>query len=278
VVVSTPWLAERIEEPGLVLLHVGRLATYEKGHIPGARIISVRKLIVVSPDSLRDEMPPLDDLAPMIGELGVTNESWIVIYFDDARLLSSAARVFVTLEYLGLGGQVGLLDGGLPKWEAEKRPLSTDVLPATDPEFVPELREDLLVSAGWLAANLRDPEITLLDARPQEEYEGRSMFSHDPRQGHIPGAVNMPFFSVMAEEPDYLMKSVSELEKMFQDAGAKSGSLIVTYCGTGIWSAPIYLAARHLGYETRFYDGSFQEWSRDERYPVTKPVDPKSLK
>jgi thiosulfate/3-mercaptopyruvate sulfurtransferase len=276
--ISTEWLAEHAEDPGLIVLHVGRKETYDKGHIPGAQIISVRKLIVVSPDGIRDEMPPLEDLTSAFTALGVSNDSRVVVYFDDAMLLSSAARVFVTLEYLGMGGRVALLDGGLPKWKAEERPLSKETPPAVTSDFEPDLRGDLIVSAEWVSENLDEPEVVILDARPEEQYGGQGAFSEDPRPGHISGAVNMPFFTVLAEEPDYLMKSETELRDMFQDAGAKDGSLIVTYCGTGIWSAPIYLTARYLGYEARFYDGSFQEWSRNDQYPVTRPVEPKAVR
>jgi thiosulfate/3-mercaptopyruvate sulfurtransferase len=276
--VSTEWLARNLQDPSLVLLQVGMKEGYEKGHIPGARLASVRKMLTFGPDSLRDEMPPVADLASALAALGIANDSRVVICFDEPRLVSLAARVFLTLEYVGMQGRVAVLDGGLPKWTAEKRPLSTEVPSVTPARFEPVARGDVIVSGDWVASNLRSPGVALVDARPPDSYDGRMKFDHGPRSGHIPGALNIPVPAVMADKSDHVMKNVKQMEKAFRDAGVRDGATVVAYCGTGIWAATVYLAARELGYATRFYDAGFQEWSRDMRYPVIAPVEPGAVR
>jgi thiosulfate/3-mercaptopyruvate sulfurtransferase len=276
--VSTEWLARNLQDPSLVLLHVGMKEGYEKGHIPGARLASMRKMIAFGPDSLRDEMPPVSELTSALGALGIANDSRVVICFDDARFVTVAARAFVTFEYLGMQGRVAVLDGGLPKWTAEKRALSREAASTTPSRFEPVMRGDVIVNGDWVAANLRNAGVTLVDVRPPASYDGREKFDHGPRSGHIPGAINIPVSAVMADKPDYVMKSVKQLEQVFREAGVRDGSTVVAYCGTGLWASTVYLVSRHLGHATRLYDASFQEWSKNERYPVVAPVDPGAVR
>jgi thiosulfate/3-mercaptopyruvate sulfurtransferase len=128
---------------------------------------------------------------------------------------------------------------------------------------------DVLVDSEWLVARLEEPRIAVVDGRPAEGYSG--LAGHWDRLGHIPGAKNIPFFTLLAEEPPYLLKSREELSDMFREAGAMPGDTVVVYCGTGLWASLPYLAARYLDHEVRLYDGSFQEWSATEKLPVVTP-------
>ncbi len=110
-----------------------------------------------------------------------------------------------------------------------------------------------------------------MDGRPAEGYSG--LAGHWARLGHIPGAGNIPFFTLLAEEPPYLLKSREELADMFRAAGVQPGDTVVVYCGTGLWASLPYLAARYLDYDVRLYDGSFQEWSATEDLPVVSEAD-----
>ncbi len=269
--VSTVWLSEHLADADLLLLHVGRQDAYTREHIPGARLIAVRELLTVTEEGLRDEMPPVEKLKNELEARGATDTSHFVICYADAMAIPWAARVYLTLDYLGLGNRTSFLDGGLARWKEEKRPLSDDTPKTVRGEIMVSPREDLFVSARWLNERLRDPALVLIDARPEEQYSGKSE-SHGPRNGHIPGSFNLPFFTLQKEDPDYEFKDEKELAGMLADAGVKAGSTLVVYCGTGIWASPVYLVARHLGYDVRFYDGGFQEWSADESLPVTEPV------
>lgn len=265
-VVSTTWLAEHLEDPDLITLHIGPPGSYEKSHIPGARKASLRRLIRVNEAGIRDEMPSTEDLAGALAELGIDKSSRIVVYFAEEGAAWAVARYLLTLEYAGMSGQVAYLDGGLPKWVDEERAISTDVPSIEATDFAVATAPNVLVDAKWLLARLDAPKIAVVDGRPVAGYSG--LEGHWDRLGHIPGAGNIPFSSLLAEEPPYLLKSRKELSDMFREAGAMPGDTVVVYCGTGLWASLPYLAARYLDYEVRLYDGSFQEWSSTESLPV----------
>lgn len=265
-VVSTAWLREHLEDPDLITLHIGPPGSYEEGHIPSARSASLRRVIRVNEDGIRDEMLPAEDIAEALAELGIGNSSRIVIYFANESAAWAVARYLLTLEYIGMTGRVAYLDGGLPKWVAENNPVSKD-LPAFEvADLAVETVSDVLVDTEWLRERLEEPGMVIIDGRPADGYAG--LAGHWDRLGHIPGAKNIPFFTLLAEEPPYVLKSREELLDMFRAAGAKAGDIVVVYCGTGLWASLPYLAARYLDYEARLYDGSFQEWSANENLPV----------
>lgn len=271
-VVSTVWLAEHLEDPGLITLHIGPPESYEKEHIPGARKASLRQLIRVNEAGIRDEMPSAVDLSKALAELGIGESSRIVVYFSEEGSAWAAARYLLTLEYVGMSGRVAYLDGGLPKWVAEKRPVSTDVPSVENTDLTVATVPGVLVDTKWLMARLESPTVAIVDGRPPEGYSG--LAGHWTRLGHIPGASNIPFYTVLAEEPPYLLKSRETLVDMFSKAGAAPGDTVVVYCGTGLWASLPYLVARYLGYEARLYDGSFQEWSGVENLPVATAGSP----
>ncbi len=128
---------------------------------------------------------------------------------------------------------------------------------------------DVLVDTEWLSARFEEPEVAVVDGRPAEGFSG--MVGHWKRLGHIPGAGNIPFFTLLADDPPYVLKSREELSEMFRQAGGEPDDTVVVYCGTGLWASLLYLGARYLDYDVRLYDGSFQEWSTAEKLPVVAP-------
>jgi thiosulfate/3-mercaptopyruvate sulfurtransferase len=265
-VVSTDWLAEHLTDPDLITLHMGPPGSYDERHIPGARSASLRRMIRVNEAGIRDEMLPAEDIAEALSELGIGNSSRIVVYFSEEGIAWGVARYLLTLEYVGMTGRVAYLDGGLPKWVDEERPVTTESQSVVSGEFTATTAPNVLVDTDWLSARLDEPGIAVVDGRPEEGYSG--LAGHWDRLGHIPGAVNIPFFTLMAEDPPYLLKSREELSQMFREAGAEPGDTLVVYCGTGLWGSLPYLAARYLDYEVRLYDGSYQEWSATESLPI----------
>ncbi len=270
-VVSTAWLAEHLADPDLITLHIGMPGSYGEGHIPGARSASMRRLIRVNEAGIRDEMLSAEDIAEALAALGIGSRSRIVIYFADENGAWAVARYLLTLEHAGLSGRVAYLDGGLPKWVDEERPVSADAPSVETADLAVTIAPDVLVDTEWLRDRLDESGIAVVDGRPAEGYSGLS--GHWDRLGHIPGAGNIPFFTLLAEEPPYLLKSREELADMFRAAGVQPGDTVVVYCGTGLWASLPYLAARYLDYDVRLYDGSFQEWSATEDLPVVSEAD-----
>jgi len=264
IAVQPGWLAEHLQDPGLVVLQVSSLRDdYTREHIPGARFLWPSWLTVSTPD-LGLEMPPVDSLTTVLRRLGISNDSRIVIYHVLGDV-AGTARVFVTLDYLGLGERTQILDGGLAAWKAAGHPV-TKVEPRFAPgAFTPAVRPDAVIHLDRMRARYNAPGVQVLDARSPQDYNAVAGLGV-LRGGHIPGAINLPTTALFDSLDRY--QPLDSLATRFQRAGVKPGGEIITYCGVGRTACPAYVAARMLGYDVRLYDGSFSEWSRKEDLPV----------
>lgn len=262
--VSPSWLAARLDDPRVVVLQVERNpATYAEGHIAGARLVPFGR-VVVERAGIPNELPPVAALDSLLEGAGVTGTSRIILVGEPLL----AARLFFTLDYLGLGERTALLDGGLPAWRAAGLPL-TQAVPAVTPgrlDLTP--RPELVVDADWVRGHLGDSSVALLDARPAAEYAGTPPGDGVPRGGHIPGAKNFFWRLALTSPEPGRLKGAGEVAKLLARAGAVPGRTVVTYCRTGVQASYLYFVARTLGLHPRLYDGSFLEWSRRAELPV----------
>jgi thiosulfate/3-mercaptopyruvate sulfurtransferase len=263
--VSVPWLSEHLDDGNLVLLHVGQRPEYDAGHIRGARFISLQEISTPSGTFPPMQMPPAAQLKEAFEKLGVSDNSRVVVY-TGKDWISPTARVILTLHYLGLGDRTSMLDGGMPAWTAAGNPATAEVTNPAPGRITPKIREDVIVDLAWVQARLKQPEIALLDARTPNFYRGESAGSA-ARAGHIPGAVNLPFSSVLEGE-SLKFKDKRALAARFRDAGVRQDQTVVTYCHIGQQASLLYLAARYLGLDARMYDGSYTEWSSKPELPV----------
>lgn len=282
--VSAEWLAARLDSGSVVVVHVGRDdAAYLAGHVPGARFLPL-SAVAGTVNGLANEFPPADSMARAFRALLVGDETRVVLYGDDAGLL--AARAWVALDVMGHGDSAALLDGGLARWRAERRPLETVVvtLPATAARFTPRRAAQKLVDAAWVRAHLSDSTVLFVDARPADQYGGAeppcppnqpSCVQLPPeRRGHIPGAVSIFWMNQLVSREDPALKPMHELHHtLWEPAGADRPYVrtIVTYCRTGMQASQAYFVARYIGYpDVRLYDGSMSEWAGlpAGQYPV----------
>ena len=246
VLVSVDWLAEHRTRPNVVVLHVGALAAYNQGHVPGARFVNLASL-----QSTRNGVP-LELNAPevlrsVLEAAGVGTSQHVVVTGDGPL---PAARGFFILEYLG-HPSVHLLDGGRAAWQAAYG-LSTEAATAERPgRMVTPVRDDRLVTAAWVQASLGDPRIKLLDARPPTDFAA----------SRIPGASSLPWTQLVESTAMPRLRPVPELRALFAQTGAEASDQVVTYCTSGMMSSMSYFAARYLGYRVRLYEGSMLEWT-----------------
>lgn len=270
--VSTRDLAERSRNRKTVVLHIARERShYASGHIPGARFVAWSE-ITATRDAVPNELPPAEALRKVFERLGIGDTGRLVLYGDQSGL--SAARLYFTLDYLGHGERAALLDGGLEKWRAEGRPVTTEAAAESAAPFTPRPRAqrvtslDVVRDLSWTATHVDRPEAVLIDARPAEEYSGAKSGESVPRAGHIPGAASVFWMQNLVSRENPVLRPVKELRQMYEAAGARPGGMVVTYCRTGGQAAHAYFTAKYLGYPVVMYDGSFYEWSNAKDTPV----------
>jgi len=274
-IVSTDWLLANLKNPKLIVLDVRRVEDYREGHIPGALSAFYRSW-AYQIDGLFTEIPEKDDLDDTIGYFGIDFDHWVVVTgcMDTPRLSYQSARVACTLQYAGIKN-VALLNGGMNKWMAEKKPLSEDIAHAKAKPFKGKYSRAKFADKDYVKARLG--KAVMLDVREREFFSGEKKMDCIPKMGRIPGAFNMP--TSCAFNDDKTFKTKKELAAIAEAAiGKDRDKEIITYCDIGqccpIWS---YILVEVLGYKNvRLYDGAMQEWMQDPEAPVTtgnKPAD-----
>jgi thiosulfate/3-mercaptopyruvate sulfurtransferase len=254
--VTTEWLAAHLKDPKLVILQFADEKDFAAGHIPGAQAVPADRLYVRK-DGLKSELPPVADLVKLFEELGVSNDSRVVIYTTDWPPLGP--RVYFTLDYLGLGDNASILNGGLEKWKAESRPVSTAATRANPGKITPHPRPEIVATlADVKAATETSSGATIVDARPDRRY----------RQGHIPGAVSLYWENVVAPSNKNDLVDAGAIRHAYDSVGATAGKKLITYCEIGWQASHDYFTAKYLGYDVKMYDGSYDEWSEQKHMPV----------
>ncbi len=263
--VSTDWLARHLKDPDLRIIDAswylpdaGRdpAAEYEAAHIPGARFVALDD-VSDSRSDLPHMAPPPEKFASRMRKLGVGDGHQVVVY-DGAGLLS-AARMWWLFRLMGKT-DVAVLDGGLPKWQAEGHPVD-DMPPVVRDRHITLTRQNHLirdVTQVAAASKLNDPQI--VDARAAERFAGKVPEPRPGlRAGHIPGAKSLPYKTLL--NADNTMKPPAALRTAFIEAGIDLDSPVITSCGSGVTAAILSLGLQVLGHRRHaLYDGSWAEW------------------
>ena len=273
--VTTDWLAanlgRRTVRPVDGSWHMPQLkrdarAEFARAHIPGAAFFDI--------DAIADTASPLPHMLPSaakfaacVGALGIGNRDVVVVY--DTRGVISAARVWWTFRAFG-HARVAVLDGGLPKWQAEGRPVETGV-PAPKPRrFTARLHRSLVRDLAQMRANLASRREQVLDARSHGRFIGTEP---EPRPGlrggHIPGSLNLPYDQLYRKDGTLLPPD--DLQRLVEAAGLDPAKPVVTTCGSGVTAAVLALGLHLLGHETvAVYDGSWTEWGGRNDTPLER--------
>ena len=272
--VDSAWLASHLNDADLVLLHVGDKEEYAKRHIAGARHVSLADISVSdhSGSGLMLELPAADDLRARLEALGISDRSRVVVYYGK-DWVSPATRVAFTLAHAGLGDRVSLLDGGMGAWLRAGHAVTDAAPPSRKGTLSPLKTKPLVVDAATVKARLGKSGVAIVDGRASSFYDGvdtGGAHGSSHKTGHIAGARSIPYTSVTND--DLTWKSKAELRALFDKAGVKAGDTVIGYCHIGQQATAMLFAARLLGHEVLLYDGSFEDWSRqqDGRVEVRK--------
>jgi len=271
--VSTAWLADRLSAPEIRILDASwfmpgsprdAAAEYAAGHIPGAVRFDI--------DAISDHANPLphmlsapSDFAMAMRRLGLDTDSTVVVY--DSEGVFSAPRAWWNLRAMGFAAVV-VLDGGLPRWKAEGRPLETGWREAAHGTFKARPETSLVANLQEVRTALTDRSAQVVDARAAARFRGEAPEPREGlRAGHMPGARNVPWSSVVE---DGAILPPERLRAAFEAAGVDLEAPIITTCGSGVSASLLAFALARLGRsDVAVYDGSWSEWGARADTPVT---------
>jgi len=272
--VSTDWLVRELSNPKLVVFDATKYLPNEpkdgqteflRAHIPNARFFDID--LIADPDTdLPHMVPSPGRFAKLIGALGVSNDSHVVFY--DQKGLASAARGWWLMRLFG-HDKAAVLDGGLPKWLAEDRPIDTgEPQPAEPAAFRPDFRATRLRGIGDMLRNVVTQREQVLDARAAGRFTGAIPEPRaGMRSGHIPGALSLPYTDLL--RPDGTFRSAAEVKSRLTLAGIDGERSVVTSCGSGVTACILTLGLVVAGLpEGAVYDGSWTEWGGRADTPI----------
>lgn len=271
---STEWLEKNLGGDFHIVDCQPNIHDYIKEHIPGAVYMNPEMLRIPkngTPGNYIDKKA----MESHMRRLGLSAEYPVVVYTGKGTVKGwgdGLEQTMVAYSFVRFGHQnVWILDGGLDKWKAEGRKLTQDFPSIDESKFSAKVQSDFFVEYDKFKKLKEKKDTVLLDARPAAVYEGQGPWR---KPGHIPGAINLPWKSLMDADNPRMLKSREEIEAILQDKGITSDKTIICSCGTGREATNEFILFKwFFGWgNVKIYEGSFTEWtSYPENPTVTGP-------
>lgn len=274
-IVSTEWLQQHLNDPDIVILYVMGLKKKQQAlqeqadaiQIPGSRFFDLKQDFQRPGSALPNTIPTPEQFTAACQELGIKQNSKIVLY--DSNGVYASPRAWYLFRVMG-HQDVAVLNGGLPAWQAGNLPVeSFQKHIFSNGDFQAYYQADQFQDTAAIQANIETQDRAVIDARSEGRFQGTAP---EPRaglsSGHIPGSYNIPFTEVL-EGGRY--KSTEDLSTIFKELNLKQDALTFS-CGSGITACIVLLAAEQVmgDLPKAVYDGSWTEWASTEGLPIDK--------
>ncbi len=274
--VSTGWLAEHMSAPDVRVVDAtwfmpgsdrNARAEYENCHIPGAVFFDIDD-IADTDTTLPHMLPSPEKFSSRVRKLGLGDGVRMVIYDANGGYMA-AHRVWWTFRVFG-HHDVAVLDGGLPKWQAEGRAIEDLPPMPRERHFTASFNNFLVRSQDQVLSNIESNREQIVDARPPGRFNGTDA---EPRaglpSGHMPGSKNVPIGKVVDMDAHGVLRPASQIRAAFEDAGVDLDQPVITTCGSGVTAAVLAFALHLIGADdVAVYDGSWTEWAGNPSNPV----------
>jgi thiosulfate/3-mercaptopyruvate sulfurtransferase len=267
-IVSCEWLQQNLWHPQLVVLDASYFLTrqqrdaqtaFKSEHIPGAQFFDI-DVVADSSSPLPHTLPGPDQFSKQVGQLGIDNQTWVILY--DHNHFFASARAWWMFRVFG-HDKVKVVNGGLTRWKQLSLPLTSEIISPSPKEFQALFRPELYVDLAKMLDIQKQCVWHIIDARSKDSFNGQQP-SHDEglEPGYIPGSINIPYQKLFTDDC-HTLQSKDHLRKLFVAVGVDFTTPMVTTCGSGVSAAILLLVLYEMQIrDVPLFDGSWAEWGR----------------